>query len=69
MNKIRLNARELKKIYDLFEKMNESSEYGTIELEQTDSNEIGSVLLATMYVTHKDVEGNFTVTISDESDW
>ena len=69
MNRIRLNARELQKIYDMFQKMNESSDYGSIILESSDENEIGSVLKATMYVTHKDVEGDFTVTITDESDW
>ena len=70
MSKIRLTARELKKIYDLFNKMNESSDYGTIELKQSNTgNGIGSVLKATMYVTHREVEGDFTVTISDEMEW
>ena len=69
MNKITLNARELQKVYDLFNKMNESSDYGTIELEQSGDNGIGTVLKATMYVTHREVEGDFTVTITDESDW
>lgn len=69
MNKIVLNARELQKIYDLFNKMNESSDYGTIELQQSDSTEIGSILKATMYVTHREVEGDFTVTVTDEGDW
>jgi hypothetical protein len=53
----------------MFQKMNESSDYGSITLESSDENEIGSVLKATMYVTHKDVEGDFTVTITDENDW
>ena len=69
MHRIRLNARELQKIYDMFQTMNESSDYGSITLESSNENEIGSVLKATMYVTHKDVEGDFTVTITDESDW
>lgn len=69
MHRIRLTARELQKIYDMFQKMNESSDYGSITLESSDENEIGSVLKATMYVTHKDVEGDFTVTITDENDW
>jgi len=69
VHRIRLTARELQKIYDMFQKMNESSDYGSITLESSDENEIGSVLKATMYVTHKDVEGDFTVTITDENDW
>jgi hypothetical protein len=70
MSKIRLTAKELKQVYDLFNKMNESSDYGTIELKQSNTgNGIGSVLKATMYVTHNEVEGDFTVTISDEMEW
>lgn len=69
MNKITLNARELEKIYTLFNQMNESSDYGTVTLEQSDNTGIGCVLTATMYVTHRDVEGDFTVIITDEKDW
>ena len=69
MNKITLNARELQKIYDLFNKMADSKDFETIELEQSESTGIGFVLKATMYVTHQEVEGEFTVTISDEIDW
>ena len=68
MSKIRLTARELQKVYDLFNKMNEG-EYSTIELKQTKGNGIGTILKATMYVTHNEVEGEFTVTISDEMEW
>jgi hypothetical protein len=66
MNKITLNAREIQKIYDLFNKMNESTDFGTIELEQSEST---GILTATMTVTHREVEGEFTVTISDEMEW
>ena len=69
MNKITLNARELQEVFDLFNKMNESSNYGTVTLESSNESGIGSVLTATFYVTHRDVEGDFTVTISDEKDW
>ena len=70
MNKITLNARELQKIYDLFNKMADSKDFETIELEQSNTgNGIGLVLKATMYVTHQEVEGEFTVTISDEMEW
>ena len=69
MSKIRLTAKELQQVYDLFNKMNEGG-YSTIELKQSNTgNGIGSVLKATMYVTHRDVEGDFTVTISDEMEW
>ena len=69
MSKIRLTAKELQQVYDLFNKMNEG-EYSTIELKQSNTgNGIGSVLKATMYVTHKEVEGDFTVTITDQMEW
>ena len=68
MSKIRLTARELQKVYDLFNKMNEG-EYSSIELKTSKGNGIGSILKATMYVTHRDVEGDFTVTITDEMEW
>jgi hypothetical protein len=69
MNKITLLAREIEKIHQLFNKMNESSDYGSVTLTSEGDNGIGSVLTATFYVTHKDVEGEFSVTITDESDW
>jgi len=69
MNKITLSAREIEKIHQLFNKMNESSDYGSVTLTTEGGNGIGSVLTATFIVTHKDVEGEFTVTITDESDW
>ena len=69
MNKIILTAREVQKIYDLFNKMNDSKDFETIELEQSEGTGIGSILKATMTVTHREVEGEFTVTISDEMEW
>jgi hypothetical protein len=69
MNKITLSAREIDKLYQLFIKMNESNEYGNVTLASEGDNGIGGVLTATFCVTHKDVEGEFTVTITDESDW
>lgn len=67
--KIRLNQRELNRLKELFDTLNESAEYGSVELSQHSETEIGSVLTATFLVTHKDIEGDFTVTITDESDW
>lgn len=69
MYKITLTARELQEVYDLFNQMNESSDYGSVTLESSNESGIGSVLKATFTVTHKDVEGDFTVTITDEKDW
>jgi hypothetical protein len=69
VNTIRLNRREIEKLYKLYDTMNESDDYGSVTLTQTNTNEIGSELTATFYVTHKEVEGEFTVTITDESDW
>lgn len=69
MNTVRLSRRELEKIYALFNTMNESEDYGSVTLEQTGDNGLGTRLTATLYVTHKEVEGEFTVTITDESDW
>jgi hypothetical protein len=70
MKEITLSCRELEKLYSLFSKLNESSEYGTVTLKQeNDNNGIGYTLTATLIVTHQEVEGNFTVVITDESDW
>jgi hypothetical protein len=69
MNTIRLNQKEIEKLYELFNTMNECEDYGSVTLAQTNANEIGSSLTATFYVTHKEVEGEFTVTITDESNW
>lgn len=68
MSKIVLTKRELKEVFELFEKMHET-DYATVTLERANECEIGSNLTATIYITHKDVEGNFTVTITDETDW
>jgi hypothetical protein len=69
MNTIKLNRREVEKLYILFNTMNESEDYGYVTLKQTTENGIGSVLTATFYVTHKETEGEFIVTITDESNW
>ena len=69
MNIIKLNRREVEKLYNLFNTMNECDDYGYVTLEQTIDNGIGTNLKATFCVTHKETEGEFTVTITDESDW
>jgi len=69
MNKITLNARELRELLGLFNEINESQDNSTVSLEQSHESGIGSVLTATFCITHKGHEGDFTVVISDESDW
>lgn len=69
MNKINLNRREIERVYEMFNKMNESGDIGSVILMQKDINGIGSSLTATFYVTHKDEEGEFTIDITNERDW
>ena len=69
MKTITMNRREVERLYALFNQLNESGDHGSVTLSQKNSNGIGSVLTATFIVTHKDEEGEFTVIISDESDW
>jgi hypothetical protein len=72
MNKITLNARELQDIMDMFNKINEPTrctEFESIILEQSGESGIGSILKATMNIRHKEVEGEFTVIITDEGNW
>ena len=66
---IKLNRREVERLYDLFNTLHETGNYGVATLAQINDNGIGSMLTATFVVTHKEIEGEFTVTISDESDW
>jgi hypothetical protein len=69
MTKIQLNRKEIQKLSELFDKMNECDSYGTVTLTQEGDNGIGTTLKATFYVTHKDVEGEFTIDITTEEDW
>lgn len=69
MSNITLNRRELYKLYELFNTLNVSEDWGTVTLYQNNDSGIGSVLTATFVIEHKDVDGEFTVTISDESNW
>ena len=69
MNNVSLNRREVKRLNELFDLLNDSGDYGSVKLEQFNESGIGSVLTATFVITHKDIDGEFTVTISDESNW
>lgn len=68
-NIIRLNRREVDRLKELFDLLNQSKNFGSVVLDQHSENEIGSVLTATFVIEHKGVDGEFTVTITDESDW
>lgn len=68
-NTIRLNRREVDRLKELFDLLNQSKDFGSVVLDQHSENEIGSVLTATFAIKHKEVDGEFTVTISDELDW
>lgn len=69
MKTIRLCRREIDRIKELFDELHETGDFGSVVLAQHGDNGIGTVLTATFVVTHKDVEGEFTVTISDEDNW
>jgi hypothetical protein len=68
-NKIILSIKEVKRIYELMEKINKSDQWNSVELVSESCSGIGSILTATFNVTHKDVEGSFKVSITDESNW
>ena len=66
---IRMNKRELHRVVELFDRFNQQKEYGSVTLAQHGDNGIGQVLTATFVIEHKDVDGEFTVTITDEGSW
>ena len=66
---IRLNQRELHRLVELFDSLNQQKEYGSVTLAQHGDNGIGQVLTVTFVIEHKDVDGEFTVTITDEGSW
>lgn len=66
---IRMNKRELHRLVELFDRFNQQKEFGSVTLAQHGDNGIGQVLTATFVIEHKDVDGEFTVTITDEENW
>jgi len=68
-NTVRLNRREVEHLYELFNKLHESGDHGSVVLCEESGSGIGAVLTATFVITHMGVEGEFTCTISDESNW
>jgi len=68
-NTITLNQHEVNRLKELFDLLNESKDYGSVTLDQYGDNGIGSVLTATFIVTHREIDGEFTVTITEENSW
>ena len=66
---IHLCRREVDRLKELFDLLHETGDFGSVVLNQSNESGIGSVLTATFLVTHKEVEGDFTVTLTDESSW
>lgn len=66
---IRLNRREVDRLKELFDLFYQSKDFGSVVLNQHGENGIGSILTATFVITYKEVDGEFTVTITDESYW
>ena len=69
MNFIILNRRELDRISELLNILQESGDYSYVELTQDRSSGIGNVLNAKFQITHKDIDGEFVVTITDVETW
>ena len=68
-NTVRINRREVELLYELFNKLHESGDHGSVVLCEEGGSGIGTVLTATFVITHKDVDGEFTATLTDESNW
>ena len=69
MNTVRLNRRELNRVLELLNLFNDTGDYGYVELVQESDSGIGSVLTAKFNIQHKDVDGEFTVIITDVEHW
>jgi len=69
MKTITLNRREVDRLKELFDELHGTGDFGSVVLAQHDNSGIGTVLTATFVVTHKDIDGEFTVTITDEEYW
>jgi hypothetical protein len=69
-NEIVLNYRELKRISSIAEELYgpNPTDWSKIEI-NSDSCEIGSTVTATYIINHKEIVGEFTVTITNEENW
>lgn len=69
MNTITINRREVARLKELFDMFPENGEYATVVLSQHSESGIGTILTGTFEIFYKDIEGEFKVTITDESSW
>lgn len=70
MNTIRLCRREVRRISELFDTIHQTGDVGFVTLTQdAEDSGIGYELRATFQITHRDTDGEFTVTITDHRDW
>ena len=69
-NEIVLNCRELKRISSIAEELYGANptDWSSVRI-SIDSCEIGSTVTATYNIKHKELVGEFTVTITDEENW
>lgn len=73
MNEIILSHRELKQLIQLVEELNPPDsmmlQAGTVKVSLDSSSGIGSTLKATIPIKQGDCWGDWTTTITDESQW
>lgn len=70
MNTVRLCRREVRRISELFDTIHQTGDVGFVTLTQdAEDSGIGYELRATFQITHRDTDGEFTVTITDHRDW
>jgi hypothetical protein len=66
---IHLNRAEINRLQELMDTLYKDKKWGSVVLDVSGDNGIGSVLTATFIIQHDGIDGEFTVTISDERDW
>lgn len=66
---IHLNRAEVNRLQELMDTLYKDKKWGSVTLGVQGDNGIGSVLTATFIIQHDGIDGEFTVTISDERDW
>ena len=69
MNTVRLNRHELNRILELLNLFNDTGDYGYVEIVQESDSGIGSLLTAKFNIEHREVDGEFSVVITDEGHW
>jgi hypothetical protein len=66
---IHLNRAEINRLQELMDTLYKDKKWGSVVLGVQGESGIGSVLTATFIIEHEGIDGEFTVTISDERDW